>query len=242
MKIVVIHGSPRKGNTYKATEFFKQEMVKQGDITFVDYFLPKDMPEFCCGCMNCFLKGEEKCPHAQYTLPIMEQMDAADALILTTPVFALSLSGCMKSFLDHYAYAFIVHRAKSSMFTKKAFIISSTVGAGTKEAIGTISTSLKFWGVNKIFTYKFGTFGDEWDVMKKEKKDKIEAGLSKKATSFYKEVSSNKQHRPYLYIRMMYSISKMILKKYTDDMSLDKKYWIEKGWYQGSNSPFHGRG
>ncbi|MBN2222451.1 MAG: flavodoxin family protein [Vallitaleaceae bacterium] len=238
MKIVVIHGSPRKGNTYKATEYFKKEMAKQGEIEFVDYFLPKDMPEFCCGCMNCFLKGELKCPHAKYTMPIMEQMDQADALILTTPVFALSLSGCMKSFLDHFAYAFIVHRPKESMFKKKAFVISSTVGAGTKEAIKTISTSLKFWGVNRIFTYRYGTFGEEWDVMKSEKKEKIEAQLSKKAASFYKDVRLKKRHTPYLYIRMMYLVSKMILKKYTDDTSLDKQYWIEKGWYQGRKSPF----
>lgn len=238
MKIVIVHGSPRKGNTYKATELFKEEMQKQGEIEFVDYFLPKDMPEFCCGCMACFLKGEEKCPHANYTIPILEQMVSAHALIFTTPVFVLSLSGCMKSFLDHFAYIFIVHRARTEMFKKKAFIISSTVGAGTKAAIKTISTSLKYWGVNRVYTYSFATFGDEWNNMKVDKKEKIERKLKKKATRFYKEVASGKKHRPYIFIRFMYILSKFILKKYTDDSSLDKKYWIEKGWYSGVKSPF----
>lgn len=180
MKIVVVHGSPRKGNTYKATELFKKEMQNQGEIEFVDFFLPKDMPEFCRGCMTCFLKGEEKCPHADYTMPILDQMVLADALIFTTPVFALSLSGCMKSFLDHFAYIFIVHRARSEMFEKKAFIISSTVGAGAKSAMKTISTSLKYWGVNRVYTYKFATFGDEWDKLKLDKKDKIEKQIKQK--------------------------------------------------------------
>jgi len=238
VKIVIVHGSPRKGNTYKATELFKEEMQKQGEIEFVDYFLPKDMPEFCCGCMACFLKGEEKCPHANYTIPILEQMVSAHALIFTTPVFVLSLSGCMKSFLDHFAYIFIVHRARTEMFKKKAFIISSTVGAGTKAAIKTISTSLKYWGVNRVYTYSFATFGDEWNNMKVDKKEKIERKLKKKATRFYKEVASGKKHRPYIFIRFMYILSKFILKKYTDDSSLDKKYWIEKGWYSGVKSPF----
>jgi multimeric flavodoxin WrbA len=238
VKIVTVHGSPRKGNTYKATEVFKEEMKKQGEIEFVDFFLPKDLPEFCCGCMTCFLKGEEKCPHADYTMPILEHMVSADALIFTTPVFVLSLSGCMKSFLDHYAYIFIVHRARTEMFKKKAFIISSTVGSGTKEAIKTVSTSLKFWGVNRIYSYSFATFGDEWENMKADKKDKFKSQIRKKAVKFYNEVASHKKHRPYLFIRIMYSISKFILKKYTDDSSLDKKYWIEKGWYKGEKNPF----
>ncbi len=238
MKIVIVHGSPRKGNTYKATKLFKEEMQKQGEIEFVDFFLPKDMPDFCCGCMTCFLKGEEKCPHADYTMPILEHMVSADALIFTTPVFALSLSGCMKSFLDHYEYIFIVHRARTEMFKKKAFIISSTVGAGAKAAMKTISTSLKYWGVNRIYTYSFTTFGDEWDNMKAAKKEKSESQIRKKAAGFYKEAASGKRHSPYLHIRIMYLISKFIIKKYTDDSSLDKKYWIEKGWYEGEKNPF----
>ena len=233
-----LFGSPRKWNTYKATELFKEEMQKQGEIEFVDYFLPKDMPEFCCGCMTCFMKGEEKCPHAEYTMPILDHMISADALVFTTPVFVLSLSGCMKSFLDHYAYIFIVHRARPEMFKKKAFIISSTVGAGAKSAIKTVSTSLKYWGVNRVYTYSFATFGDEWDNMKAEKKDKIHMQVRKKGVRFYKEAASGKRYSPYLLIRMMFFVRKMIMKKYDDDASLDKKYWIEKGWYKGEKSPF----
>jgi hypothetical protein len=124
------------------------------------------------------------------------------------------------------------------MFTKKAFILSSTVGAGTRSAIKTISTSLKYWGVNKIYKYSFATFGDEWSSMKADKKEKIEMQIRKKAVRFYKEVSSERKHRPYLLIRIMYIFRKMIMKKYDDDTSLDKKYWIEKGWYKGTKNPF----
>lgn len=238
MKIVVVHGSPRKGNTFKATELFKEKMLQKGEVEFIDFFLPKDLPEFCCGCMTCFLKGEEKCPHSKYTLPIMEQFISADALIFTTPVYALSLSGGMKAFLDHFAYAFIVHRARPEMFKMKAFILTSTVGAGSKAATKTIKTSLKFWGVNRIYTYGFATFGDEWNDMDKTKKIKIDRKVEKKAYRFYKEVVSKKKHRPYLFIRMMYIFNRILIKKYHDDSSLDKLYWIQKGWYDGSSNPF----
>jgi multimeric flavodoxin WrbA len=238
MKIVVVHGSPRKGNTYKATELFKDKMRKQGEIEFVDFFLPKDLPDFCCGCMTCFLKGEENCPHKDYTLPIMEQFISADALIFTTPVYALSLSGCMKSFLDHFAYSFIVHRARPEMFKMKAFILTSTVGAGRKAATKTIRTSLMYWGVNRIYSYGYATFGDEWKDMSVSKKNKIDKEIQNKAFRFYREVASKKTHRPYFITRIMYIFNKILLKKFHDDSSLDKKYWIEKGWYSGVNNPF----
>ena len=238
MKIVIVHGSPRKGNTYGATQTFKDEMLKHGEVEFVEFFLPKDMPEFCCGCMSCFLNGEETCPHSKYTMPLLEQMLSADALIFTTPVFALQTSGCMKSFLDHFAFIFLVHRARQEMFKKKAFIISTTVGAGAKDAMKTVSTSLKYWGVNRVYSYSFATFGDEWRGMKADKKDKIISKIQKKANLFYKEVSTGKRHYSYLLMRIMFSVSRFIMKKYNDDSSLDKKYWAEKGWLSGVNSPF----
>jgi multimeric flavodoxin WrbA len=238
MKIVVVHGSPRKGNTYKSTDYFKNEMKNIGEIEFVDVFLPKDLPEFCCGCMTCFSKGEDKCPHSNYTMPILEHLVSADALIFTTPVFVLSLSGCMKSFLDHFAYIFVVHRARPEMFTKKAFIISSTVGAGTKSAMKTIHTNLKYWGVNKIDTYGFATYGNDWDNMQAKRKNKIQLRLKRKALKFYKEVESGKKHRPYLLIRFMFSLSRIIIKKHDDDTVLDRKYWIQKGWFDRSVNPF----
>lgn len=238
MKIVVVHGSPRKGNTYAATQVFMDEMRKQGTVEFSEYFLPKDMPEFCCGCMICFIKSEELCPHAKYTLPILEDMLKADALIFSTPVFVFQTSGGMKSFLDHFAHLFIVHRARPEMFRKKAFIISSTAGMGTKAAIKTIYDSLRYWGINRVYSLGFATFGDDWANMKADKKSKITSRIKKKAARFYREVASGKRHHPYFIIRFMFLVRKIIMKKVDDDSSADKKYWMEKGWLQGTNSPF----
>jgi len=238
MKIVVVHGSPRKGNTYAATQVFMEEMRKQGPVEFSEYFLPKDMPEFCCGCMICFLKSEELCPHAKYTLPVLDDMLKADALIFSTPVFVFQASGCMKSFLDHYGHLFIVHRARPEMFRKKAFIISSTAGAGTKAAIKTINASLRYWGINRVYSLAFATFGDEWKSMKTDKKSKINSRIKKKAVRFYREVASGKRHHPYFLIRLMFIVRKIMMKKFDDDSSVDKKYWMKNGWLQGTNSPF----
>ncbi len=74
MKITIIHGSPRKGNTYEAANIVKEEMEKHDEIEFKEYFLPNDMPEFCRGCFSCFFKGESFCPHAKYVQPIVSDM------------------------------------------------------------------------------------------------------------------------------------------------------------------------
>lgn len=238
MKIVIVNGSPRKGNTYAATQAFKEEMCQYGEIEFVDYFLPEDLPEFCLGCMTCFLKGEDKCPHAQYTLPILEELLSADGLIFTSPVFVMQTSACMKNFLDHFGHLFLVHRPRPEMFSKKAMIISSTVGAGTGAVIKTISTNLKYWGINRIHSYAFKTFGDDWKDMKPNKKDKILSKIAKKANGFYQDVASQKRHLPYPLTRVMYGVSRILMRKFYEADSLDKKYWKEKGWYSGKKSPF----
>ncbi len=238
MKITIIHGSPRKGNTYAATQVFKEEMTKYGNVEFVEFFMPQDLPEFCKGCMTCYLYGEDKCPHANYTLPILEEMVSSDALIMTTPVFVMRETASIKNFLDHLGYIFIVHRARPEMFSKKAMVISSTVGAGTKDAIKAVSISLKYWGVNRIYSYSFKTFGDNWGVMKEEKKNKITSQIKKKAAKFYHEVASGKRHSPYLLIRLMYRVSRFIIRKYYEDDSLDCKYWKKMGWYSGDKKPF----
>jgi len=238
MKITIIHGSPRKGNTYAATQVFKSEMSKHGDVEFVEFFMPQDLPKFCKGCMSCYLYGEDKCPHAPYTLPILKEMVRSDALIFTTPVFVMRETACIKNFLDHYGYLFIIHRARPEMFTKKAMIISSTVGAGTREAIKSVGISLKYWGVNRIHSYSFKTYGDNWNVMSEDKKEKFTAQLQKKARQFYIDVASCKQHRPYVLIRIMYRVSRFIIRNRYEENSLDSQYWKKMGWYSGQKSPF----
>lgn len=235
MKVTIIYGSPRKGSSYKAAQIFKDEMQKKGSIEFTEFFLPKDLPEFCKGCMACFTYGKEKCPHAQYTLPILDSMLSADALIFTTPVFVLQASGAMKNFLDHLGHIFIVHRAEQAMFNKKAFILSTTAGAGTGAAIKTVKTSLKFWGVNRIYSRGFALHEADWDKMNPTRREKFERKLKSDATAFYKETVSGKKRKPYFITWMMFHAIRGMIKKY-DDTSLDKQYWQEKNWFK--TTPF----
>jgi len=236
MKITIINGSPRKGNTYAATQLFKSEMMACGDVAFMEFFLPQDMPEFCRGCMLCLDKNEQLCPHSEYTLPILEALIVADALIFTTPVFALQATGAVKAFLDHYAFMFIVHRARPEMFGKKAFVLSTTAGTGTKPAMKTIITSLKYWGINKIYSFGFNMWSTNFETMNPKRRINIESKIKKYAKRFYKEVASGKKYSPYLITKFMFYFRRNMIKKDDEAISSDKRYWKEQNWF--NQSPF----
>lgn len=80
MKIALINGQNHKGSTYHIGRMLADKLG--GEVT--EFFLPRDFDEFCCGCTNCFMKGEEKCPHYEKLDPITKAVDEADVLILTS--------------------------------------------------------------------------------------------------------------------------------------------------------------
>jgi len=238
MKIVLINGSPRKGNTYRAAKLFMDEMAKSGEITCAEYFLPRDLPEFCLGCGNCFHKGEAACPHAKYTIPIMDSMIEADALIIASPVFVWQTTGAMKNFLDHFGHFFLVHRPREEMFSKKAFILETSNGGLKNTAIRPIKNNLKLWGINRIYSQAFvlkQMVSHSWEAMPEKRKTKFEESIKRNAEKFYRKVSSKKSYPPYIFTRIMFAVSRKMIKKF-EGRALDESYWVEKGWI--NNNPF----
>lgn len=150
MKSVVVYGTQRRGSTYNITQKFLDRLCNnKGDIQ--EFFLPKDMPNFCRGCFQCF-KDNTKCPDYKYIEPILKAMEEADLIIFASPVYVYHVSGQMKAFLDHFGFQWMVHQPNETMFSKRALVISTAAGAGTKSTIKDVLDSMLFWGVAK--TYK----------------------------------------------------------------------------------------
>lgn len=226
MKIAVFHGSPRKGNTYKATKIFMDELSKHDDVQYTEFFLPEAMPKFCTGCQLCLGNPHENCPHSQYVAPILDAITNADALIFTTPHHgACSMSSCMKNLLDHLDFLTLNVSPKAELFNKKAFII--TTGAGSVAAINPIKKYLKNWGVNRVYALGFRMFIDKWEKMKISKQKKFEKKLRRAANQFY----NSQKRRPYISTIFMYHMSKFILKKYVGKDAYPYKYWQDKGYF-----------
>lgn len=221
MKVTVIHGQNHKGSTFNIAHKLAEKTG--GEIK--EFFLPKDFNEFCCGCTNCFVDSEKKCPHYEKLLPITNAIDEADLLIFASPVYAYHASASMKALLDHYAYRWMVHSPEGSMFTKQAVCISTAAGAGMKSTIKDMVDSLWYWGVAKIYKYGIAVSAASFETISEKKKKKIE----KKTDSLAKKVvRRNGKVKPDFKTKAMFFMMHLLQKNGWNPR--DVNYWKEKGW------------
>lgn len=221
MKIVIIHGQSHKGSTYHIARMLSEKL--EGDIT--EFFLPRDFQSFCVGCTNCFEKSETLCPHYEKLKPITKAMDAADVIILASPVYVYHATGAMKAFLDHYGYRWMVHRPEEAMFRKQAVCISTAAGAGTKSTNKDMADSAFFWGVAKIYRYGINVAAVSWNSVGDKNKKRIE----KKIDDLAKKIKKNHgKIKPSLKTRVFFNIMRFLQKGGWNAADVD--YWKKKGW------------
>lgn len=148
MKILMINGSPHKGNTWRLTEKVKELMeTLDNTVIFEEIHLSElDIP-FCTGCSVCFRKGHIFCPHNQYIQPIMDKIAGCDGIIFAVSCFQGAVPALTKNFTDHLA--FLLHRPR--YFDKKALIISTTGGVSANSVTQSLASTLSGWGFNKCY-------------------------------------------------------------------------------------------
>ncbi|MDF9866694.1 multimeric flavodoxin WrbA [Bacilli bacterium PM5-3] len=229
MKIVVINGTEVKGCTYHIKEMLLTNLRKDNEI--VEFYLPKDAPNFCCGCKLCFYESAAKCPHAASIGLIWTAIKESDLIIFAYPVYTLRAPGQVKSLLDHFGCHWMVHRPKKEMFNKRAIILTQSVGASNKAAQNDVATSLTWLGVSSI--KKLGIRLNEsiiWEEISTKRKEKIE----KKVKKLAKNHKIDKRVKPNLKVKLYFQISKMLhqrsIKKTKNELSVDDKHWIKNGW------------
>ena len=221
MKTVIIHGQSHKGSTFQIAHLLADKLG--GEVT--EFFLPRDFGEFCCGCTNCFVNGEDKCPHYENLSPITKTIDSADVIILASPVYVYHATGAMKALLDHYGYRWMPHRPEGSMFRKQGVCISTAAGAGVKSTNKDMADSLLFWGVGKIYQFGTGIAATSWEQVsdkKRHSKEKNVSSISKKI------LSSQNKVRPGIKTRMLFSVMRLFQKKGLNP--LDTQHWKKNGW------------
>jgi len=228
MNIVVINGTEVKGCTYQIKEFFLEPLRAAHSIT--EFYLPKDCPQFCCGCKTCFFKSERLCPHAKYTMPIWDAMLAADLLVFAYPVYVLRAPAQMKSLLDHYACHWMVHRPDKRMFTKRALILTQSIGAPNGSAQKDVATSLSWLGVPAIKKLGFGLMeGVIWKELSERRRESIERRVKHLAAKY----SVYKRAHKSLKVKGLFEICKILHKKIMKNEgtpSADNQHWIDNGW------------
>ena len=99
MRILVITGSPRKGDSYQIVKLFEEKLNSLEKVEFKYPFLKDTNLEFCRGCMLWMMKDEDLCLAKDVTLKVREEMLNSDRVIFVSPVYAHQVTALMKNFI-----------------------------------------------------------------------------------------------------------------------------------------------
>lgn len=230
MNITVINGTEKHGVTYRLKEMFLTAFQENASIT--EYYLPKDCPHFCSGCVSCLTKGEHTCKDAEYTEKIDKSLLEADLIVMTSPAYVFHSTGAMKAFLDHFAPHWLPHRPASEMFGKRAVIITQCLGAGAKSAANDIKHSLSWWGISKIGVLTGALMHDiVWEKLSENKQSELTRKV-KKCSQRFARIDYTKPAAASLITKIKFSVFRLMQRSLykKDPEYLDAKYWAEKGW------------
>ena len=221
MKILVIDGCGRKGNTWKLTECAINAIRgKYPDTVFEELVLAKINLPLCTGCSNCFRLGHEACPHYGIMKDIIKKIDDSDGVIVCSTTYNFSATGYIKNLLDHMC--FMLHRPY--FYKGKALVITTAGGVGQAKAAKRIASSLTGIGFNKC--YKAALASVSWNAYEPTEKDVRK--VLKAATAFAADASSGKLHSPKLLNLMPYNIMRGMGQHYTVESeypTMDGTWW-----------------
>ena len=207
-KVVALHASRRKVNTYKLLLQLQQDLTGQDIeveiLSLYDYNL-KD----CIGCEKCILRGE--CIHLDDSQLLMDKMAAADGIILSSPVYLKQVSGKLKGFIDRTCKWY--HRPV--LYGKPVLCVATTKGSGLKSTLSYLQSVAIQWGAMPA-----GRIGRSIR--------NIDSVVTKKELSeFAWLLNAPQKYRPALNTLIEFEVQKA-LAKYIG--GLDESYWKEKGW------------
>ncbi|MFX1428334.1 MAG: flavodoxin family protein [Promethearchaeota archaeon] len=225
LKILTIHGSPHKGQTYDATMEFLKELENRIEIEVRHIFLFQERLELCRGCGNCVVFGEDRCPNKDGILQIHAMMQDADAVIITTPVYALHVSALVKNFIERSAY--IMHRP--CYFGKWFMSISTQAFSGDKDVAKYLANAMQFWGFNIIPGLRLTMAPGEKTIAQK---NAISKKINTAVNQFQVIGEKNRFPVPSWKELMMFRFrrSGITSKSYMDVFPRDVEYFQENDW------------
>ncbi|HEY3361415.1 MAG TPA: flavodoxin family protein [Methanosarcina sp.] len=222
MKVLVILGSPRKGNTYRAAKKIEKFMRSLGDVEFEYLMLKDENLSQCRGCFVCTMEGEDHCPFKDESSAIEQKMHDADGVIFATPVYGMNVSALMKTFIDHFSYIF--HRPR--FFDKKALILSTTGALGLKGVLDYLKLVAGAWGFEVSHSVGLSTPPLSF---RRQQEQKNNQKLKEAALKFYNSLHK-KRRSPTLKDILGFRGLRTCFNEFGLSYPADYTYWKEKGW------------
>lgn len=148
LKVVAINGSPHMGagNASLMTRMMVPTLADRG-IDLEEVFLAEKDIGFCVGCGACIEKGQ--CWRQDDHADILQQLFAADGVILASPVYFGQVTAQTKAFVDRsLAYG---HKPRGSW--KPGMAISVSAGMGEIKTAEYLANLLRVYGAYSVATF-----------------------------------------------------------------------------------------
>jgi multimeric flavodoxin WrbA len=223
IKILIINGSPHKGNTWMLVKIIKKHMEELSgrEILFDEVHLMEVGLSLCTGCSSCLIKGDKNCPHHIETQKIIDKIEENDAIIIASPCYANHVSALVKNVIDHLAYN--IHRPR--FFSKKMLAVSTAGGKGSKNCTKYLRETFMCWGFNRgyelpVISYSYGEY---------EPPQKVVVKCERMAEKFYTDVASGKLYSPTLVNLLVYNLFRGMSHAGTAGEFYDNEYWKNTG-------------
>lgn len=160
MKLIALNGSPRKEwNTAtllkKALEGAgsqgaETELIHLYDVTYTG----------CTSCFACKEKGGKsygRCAVRDGLRPILKSLEAADAVLLGSPIYLGNITGEMQSFLERFVFPYLTYTdPPGSLFPRKirtGFVYTMGI---PEDMMKTVGYGQRFAAVEGLLTRIFG--------------------------------------------------------------------------------------
>jgi multimeric flavodoxin WrbA len=148
MKVMAVNGSPRK--TWNTATLLKKALkgaASQGADTELIHLYDLAFTG-CTSCFACKVRGGKsygRCAVKDDLKPVLKKIEAADALILGSPIYFGNVSGEMRSFLERLLFPFFTYTdPPHSLFPQK-------IPTGFIYTMNVTEELMQEWGYEQVF-------------------------------------------------------------------------------------------
>lgn len=188
MKALMINGSPHKnGNTSIALRELERVFAQEG-VETETLWIGNQAIRGCIGCNTCFERG--RCVFDDAVNAAAPLFEAADGLVVATPVYYAAANGTLVSFLDRLFY--------STRFDKRMKVgaaVAVARRAGTTSAMDDLNRYFLISGMPIAASqYWNGAFGrEQGDIERDEEGKQILRTLARNMAFLMKSVALGKE-------------------------------------------------
>ena len=229
MNITVFYASGRAARscTGGIAQLLIGELLDGGQL--FSFQLPRDMPHVCTGCGACLMGREQCCGGVAALAPIRAAMEQSELLVFCAPTYAFHAPGQLKTFLDHFAFRWMVHRPALSMMNKQAVIINTAGGGGMRRTARDVRDSMEQWGVARTHVLAQKVWQYDWTTLPASFRASAEAKVRRTAAAVRRGAG---QLTPSVRVKALFYLYRLLHKR-RKLTPVDDEYWDGQGYLTG---------